>query len=339
MKFKYSLIMSMILLALLSSTVYLAMHSDRKNDACEAVLEKTLYLSLNESAALEGEISLSENEEIIELEEGKITGRKSGTTSFQKDCTLYTVHVSDLYTLPFIDMNKEYLPENRYTYEENIFLDKVLASLINEAGLSSRAGAVEAVRFLTLRFPYKLHYFYENGRLSNETNLADGEGRYYQKGLYLSKEKMRALKDVSSDSGPWGTIVYEKETGEYTPNGLDCSGFITWALLNAGFDCGDIGAGPSEGMDDLSDLGQLVYMDYVNMDRVKCGDLVGMDGHIGMIIGLNNEKVYIGEAYWVNDLQVRIYSYEQFLTQSEWDYVIFMDDYYKNDGNYTTYWE
>jgi hypothetical protein len=145
MKFKYSLIMSMILLALLSSTVYLAMHSDRKNDACEAVLEKTLYLSLNESAALEGEISLSENEEIIELEEGKITGRKSGTTSFQKDCTLYTVHVSDLYTLPFIDMNKEYLPENRYTYEENIFLDKVLASLINEAGLSSRAGAMRSL--------------------------------------------------------------------------------------------------------------------------------------------------------------------------------------------------
>ena len=68
MKFKYSLIMSMILLALLSSTVYLAMHNDRKNDACEAVLEKTLYLSLNESAALEGEISLSENEEIIEAE-------------------------------------------------------------------------------------------------------------------------------------------------------------------------------------------------------------------------------------------------------------------------------
>ena len=99
MKFKYSLIMSMIPLALLSSTVYLAMHSDRKNDACEAVLEKTLYLSLNESAALEGEISLSENEEIIELEEGKITITK----------TVSQVYPFDQYpeALDFIDKNPE----------------------------------------------------------------------------------------------------------------------------------------------------------------------------------------------------------------------------------------
>ena len=27
------------------------------------------------------------------------------------------------------------------------------------------------------------------------------------------------------------------------PNGLDCSGFVTWSLYNSGLDVGDIGAG------------------------------------------------------------------------------------------------
>ena len=55
-------------------------------------------------------------------------------------------------------------------------------------------------------------------------------------------------------------------------------------------------------------------------------------------IGIDEEKIYIGEAYWVNDLQVRIYEKEEFLEKSEWEYVILMDEYYKEEGNYTPMW-
>ena len=75
------------------------------------------------------------------------------------------------------------------------------------------------------------------------------------------------------------------------------------------------------------------------MNELKVGDLAGLDGHIGMIIGMNDDKIYIGESYWVNDLQVRVYSVEEFLNDSEWEYVVLMDRYYQADGNYTQYWE
>lgn len=29
-------------------------------------------------------------------------------------------------------------------------------------------------------------------------------------------------------------------------NGLDCSGFVTWAMLNGGFESGDVGSGNEE---------------------------------------------------------------------------------------------
>ena len=331
--------MFLILATLLTVTYYLASHRDIIDaDACELERSYEIYLAKGETYDLQREDLTSEDETIAVCEEGKIIGISSGKTTISAACDTYIVKVSDLYTAPGIDMNKEYLPEERYTIEENRYLDDVLAYLIDQAGYQSRAGAIEAARFLILRFPYKLHYFYENGRMEREGMEVDGEGRYYHTGLYLSSAKYAGISASMAKTGAWGTKIYEYSTDQYTPNGLDCSGFITWALCNAGFDCGDIGAGPVPDTYDLTDLGKLVTIDEVKIEDLKCGDLTGLDGHIGMIIGIDEEKIYIGEAYWVNDLQVRIYEKEEFLEKSEWEYVILMDEYYKEEGNYTPMW-
>lgn len=44
------------------------------------------------------------------------------------------------------------------------------------------------------------------------------------------------------------------------PNGLDCSGFISWALKNARFDPGDIGAGDSAYPYQMTKLGEFVSL-------------------------------------------------------------------------------
>ena len=44
----------------------------------------------------------------------------------------------------------------------------------------------------------------------------------------------------------WGAPINELSTGIIRSNGLDCSGFVSFALYNAGFDPGDIGAGPDD---------------------------------------------------------------------------------------------
>ena len=339
MKFKNLFLMIVLLGSLLSSTWYMASHKETiDTDPCEVESSSLIYLAVNETYDIEGGDLETDDESVVSVEEGRIVALSAGKAQVRQDCHTYIVYVSDLYTAAYLNMEKDYLPENRYTDEENKYLDRVLEYLIEEAGYRSRAAAVEAARFLTLRFPYKLNYFYENGRLEEDHYDVDGEGRYYHKGLYLSPYKQRAISQ-DEEAQYWGSEIYEWETDTYSPNGLDCSGFITWALYNAGYDCGDIGAGPSQDVLDLTDLGSMVYIDEVDLGEVRCGDLVGLDGHIGMIIGMDEDRIYIAESYWVNDLQVRIYDYDEFIEDSEWEYVVRMDSYYLNDGNYTDMWE
>ena len=228
MKLSNGFKMFTILAILLAGTYYMASHKTiTETEACELERSYEIYLAKGETYETDAEELVSQDEATAITEEGKIIGISSGETRVKTDCDTYIVHVSDLYTSPVLNMDKEYLLEGRYTVEENRYLDEVLSYLIEEVGKQSRAGAVEAARFLTLRFPYKLHYFYENGRLESEDYEVDGEGRYYHEGLYLSDVKYAGISSSLAKTGAWGTKIYEYSTGEYTANGLDCSGFIT----------------------------------------------------------------------------------------------------------------
>ena len=118
---------------------------------------------------------------------------------------------------------------------------------------------------------------------------------------------------------------------------MDCSGFVSWVLYNAGFDCGDLGSGPRAGVHDLSDLGEKVYLRYLNIDEIKPGDFVGLLGHIGIVIGMDEENIYIGESYWTGDLHATSFTYEEF-KRSKWSFVVLMDDYYQDQGNLELMW-
>ena len=75
--------------------------------------------------------------------------------------------------------------------------------------------AVVAARFLTLELPYRIPYFYENGRVSDTgVHFVDGEGRYYKKGLYLAESKKKDI--IASWTGPaiWGCPLKNLETYE-----------------------------------------------------------------------------------------------------------------------------
>ncbi|MBQ3021045.1 MAG: hypothetical protein IJD92_02320 [Bacilli bacterium] len=313
------------------------------------VNKEEIYLALNEQFILETNIEDIEyeilNKEIITINNNIITGIKSGNTiiKLKKYNTVkeIKVNVSDLYTLPIINNNKNYLSCNQYTESENNYLDKVLEYKINNAGYKTRAGVVEASRFLTLSFKYRIHYFYENGRLlTNGTrSYVDGEGRYYHKGLYLSESKYDTLYAKQYGPSIWGCPLYTKIQNITTPNGLDCSGFISWALLNAGFDVGDRGAGISEiKTNDLDDLGEKIEINYdtLNNNLYKVGDLISRDGHIGILIGIGNDRFYVAESLDY-DLHVNIYNTEE-LINSDWTYFINMDNLYLSDGNLTNMW-
>ena len=236
-----------------------------------------------------------EDDNIIFIMNDTIYAKNVGTTSVTatlKDGNFktYKIMVTDLINPPSLNNNKSYLPCKNYTDEENKLLDKILESRVIEAGVGTRGGVLAAARFLTLEFPYTIRYFNENGRLVDHGYRPhiDGEGRYYHKGLYLSESKYDELeKGASTKSGPkmWGCNIYDKFVDRYNMNGFTCSGFVTWAMLNGGFDVGDVGAGNYKQFnDDLSDLGKHnnITKDYMKNGDYKVGDFIARNGHAAL---------------------------------------------------------
>lgn len=314
----------------------------------------------------------SSNENIASIINNKVITKAPGmvniTASYKDQKISQEIIVTDLYTIEDTNQNKPFLKETICSSKQAHLLDDVLERKIEDAGYKTRAGVVAAARFLSLQFPYKLAYMSESGRLDDTTGTAvsDGEGRYYHKGLFLSEDKFDILGNSIFGRATWGQFFEEDDSDDHSkdeeylsgllttsdigthlylskrPNGLDCSGFIAWCYYNGGFDFGDMGAGgPSTyGM---SDLGELVYIndELLKSDRIKAGDLVGFAGHIGIVIGVEDDNIWIADTL-ITGLKVTKYernveSFNQ-LGENSFKYFMLMDSEYQDDGNYTQMW-
>ena len=181
-----------------------------------------------------------------------------------------------------------------------------------------------------------MNYFNENGRLP----YCDGEGRYYHEGLYLNEYKAEKEGIVRTVRGPqpWGCPIFSIPYGSAQRNSLDCSGFVSWCLVNAGFDPGDIGAGPAPSVFDLSDLGEKHLITAESLDEVKIGDLFSANGHIAILIGIKDGEYYIAESDSLIDVRVQIADKDK-LIASAFNYWVDMDEFYGyNDGKMNKFW-
>lgn len=309
---------------------------DAKPDYVGEVDTKMTYKSSNPEV-----ISIDENGNIMSHTEGtsKITVYSSNKMEKSFDITS-----TGLIRVPVLDNAKPIVPCNQHSAEQVNMLDDILASRVEEAGPGTRAAVAVAARFLTLEFPYKVPYFYENGRLTG--NGVEGEGRYYKKGLYLGKEKENQIKTRMAGPSSWGCSLlnYEddgyRKPHEYYANGLDCSGYVTWVLVQAGLDLGDIGAGASSERD-YTDIGELRYnsFDLLHSGQVKVGDLIGWDGHIAIIGAMSDTKIYVTESLLPGVIMDEYdYSYPSSNFYSRYDYIIDMSKNYKGDGNLKNMW-
>ena len=238
--------------------------------------------------------------------------------------------------------DKPYLTCNNYSKKENDLLDKILKDRIKTVGYKTRAGAVEAARFLALEFPYRITYFSENGRLA--TNGVDGEGRYYHKGLYLHKSRYKEIKKSMNGPAEWGCYMYSVPAHGQRRNGFDCSGFISWVLYNGGFNVKDVGAGLSNSLD-LTDYGKrkVFTSDLIKKKKIKVGDLLSSGGpgggHIAIIVGEDSKYYYVAESLWTYpNVGVVIVPYSKKNIYNVYYYVMLMDSYYKKDGKLTKMW-
>lgn len=297
----------------------------------------------------------SEDDDVATVDKnGVVTGISFGKTKIKVIASSgvsasVDVVVSNLITKPAVNPNKKYIKCKQFNQNDAKLIDNMLLDRIDSAGYQTRAGVVAAARFITLEFSYRIHYFYENGRLNNYAPFkhVDGEGRYYHRGMYLNESKFKDIE--ASFVGPsiwgcdlqnytdWGPYV----TGRYYPNGLDCSGFVTWALLNGGFDVGDIGAGESTIHNDLDDLGKKVAItnELMSSGKVKVGDLIGLNGHMAILAGWDAKNYYIAESLnTTGGVVMTVVPKDNLVNKSIYKYIILMDNVYKEDGNLTTMW-
>lgn len=324
----------------------------------------TFYLAIGESEKLNYDIESSkddykltwssENEDIVSISDGKIVGVNLGTSvvtlkSESGKKAEVSVTVTDLIRKPELDDKKKFLPCHAYTEEEAHIIDEALRTRVLNKGEGTRAALIETIRFMTLSFKYKVSYFYENGRMHESgVRKADGEGRYYHKGLYLSEDKFKDIK--VSHKGPviWGCPLTNLQDhnrykpGAKMPNGLDCSGFVTWSLYNSGLDVGDIGAGINDRHKDMSDVGEMhsLTYEYANSGDYKVGDVIARWGHTALIAGKDSEYLYIAESL-LKGVRIEKVSYKNPNSSlyKYYAYINKMDKEYSKNDDYTDMWE
>lgn len=324
----------------------------------------TFYLAIGESEKLNYDIEsskddykltlLSENEDIVSISDGKIVGVNLGTSvvtlkSESGKKAEVSVTVTDLIRKPELDDKKNFLPCHAYTEEEAHIIDEALRTRVLNKGEGTRAALIETIRFMTLSFKYKVSYFYENGRMHESgVRKADGEGRYYHKGLYLSEDKFKDIKVSHKGPAIWGCPLTNLQDhnrykpGAKMPNGLDCSGFVTWSLYNSGLDVGDIGAGINDRHKDMSDVGEMhsLTYKYANSGDYKVGDMIARWGHTALIAGKDSEYLYIAESL-LKGVRIEKVSYKNPNSSlyKYYAYINKMDKEYSKNDDYTDMWE
>jgi len=288
-------------------------------------------------------------------ENGLVTGIKPGEVIISANASngitkTMKIIVTDMIVKPVFNLGKPKLTCGVYNEEQNDLMDSILAERVEYAGFGTRGGTIAAARFLTLSFPYKVTYFYEHGRLETYypgQRKVDGEGRYHHIGLYLDESRFKSIDDnlVKEKKATWGCPLTNYDdtdgwaVGAKKPNGLDCSGFVTWALMNGGTDVGDIGAGIVEETRDMSDLGprhDLTY-EYANSDKYKIGDVIARNGHTALLVGKDDEYLYIAESLLYGVRTVK-YSYKDRGSKlyKNYEYIEDMSGVYSGEGRYTT---
>ena len=80
-----------------------------------------------------------------------------------------------------------------------------------------------------------------------------------------------------------------------------------------------------------------------NSNNIKAGDLLWKNaggGHIAIIVGIDDKNYYAAEALWDGypETGVIINKYPKSSINSKYKYVILMDTYYKEEGNYSKLW-
>lgn len=159
---------------------------------------------------------------------------------------------------------KPYIGCRTYDKDDKVRLDSILKNAVNEAGYGTRAGVVEAARFLVGGLDYKIRY---TGPKQVDWQI----GRYNKVGL-----------NINAYTG-WGCSI------KGFTQGMDCTNFVGWAFKQNGLEVDKVYGTKN------------VYLLVDVVDKLRIGDLLLTPGgtsftHVGIVIGIDDSSIYVAEA-------------------------------------------
>ncbi len=211
---------------------------------------------------------------------------------------------------------------------------------IRTAGYKTREGVVAAAIYLSSQIDVHIPYFWSGGHFH-------GYHGYLSNGQYTSFEDTQDNFMGVPDS--WGCQVKmdfggtdKQRNGQTYPFGIDCSGFITWAIYNGGYYTGSSSQKlvvPTTS-NVFNSLGGIRVSSVTLGDakgKIKPGDLATKDGHVAMVVEVNNNSFKIAEEKGYDfGLVITELKYQN---KSEgFEYIVLMDNFYSEYQKSSNLW-
>lgn len=175
-------------------------------------------------------------------------------------------------------MKREYITEY-YDYKD--YEDDFNKIINSDIEMNIKVGRL--AYYMVTKFP-KLPYFWGGGHNLTKKELI---------GLDKNWGKLEPILDYGNDN---------YQVGDYYPKSFDCSGFVTWCLVNCSFKLDeyiiDHNSDYSLNSWDFLKIGHIYKINDENIiNRVKIGDLAFRKGHIGIICDVDYDKETIKVAH------------------------------------------
>ena len=175
---------------------------------------------------------------------------------------------------------------------------------VNKAGYGTRAGVVAAATTLIgelgNKYNLKFPYFWGGGHEGYMTNYA---------------------------SGDWGSTKCQTYANNQSYNycGLDCSGFVSWALYNGGFNVSSMVSS------EYSSLNGAQRVNLSSSPVLKAGDILDSSGHVILVIGVDKANGVYKCAEAAGNAKGVLFSTRPFDLSGYWG--VNMDGFYNNSAN------
>ena len=210
-----------------------------------------------------------------------------------------------------VNNTKPYMKCNTYTASDKVKYDKQLKDAIKSVGYGTRAGVVEAARFLTGGLDYKVKYL-------GPKKVNSALGRYNKVGLNIGQ------------AGAWGCMV-----SGWT-QGMDCTNFVEWAFKQNGLDIKGGCYGTSNTYQTASVINKIRAGDFMLAPNNGSAPNKGKFVHIGIVVGVDKNYIYVAEATTGSIDAIVVTRLDKSNAASKFKVVRLYE--YPSDGNYSDMW-